>query len=264
VQSISPADATRWTAPCIIERGDLAKPNEEAQRDVSGIPRQTAASGRIDVPTARPTEPVGPGLHRFPTAPGREALLLIPPDVSPTPGAPLFVSLHGAGGNATAGLYPLDALASAAGLAILAPAAMERTWDLLLGGLGPDVATIRRALDAAFHALPVDPARLSIGGFSDGASYALSLGLANGDHFHRIAAFSPGFMAPPLRVGKPRIFISHGVRDRVLPIDRCSRRIVPQLRAEGYAVEYVEFDGGHEVPDAIARRALGWLLAEND
>ncbi|HEU5434540.1 MAG TPA: hypothetical protein VFU81_22900 [Thermomicrobiales bacterium] len=227
---------------------------------MSGTPRQTAARGRIDVPNVRPAESVGPGLHRFPTAPGREALLLAPPNAPPA-GAPLFVSLHGAGGNATAGLYPLEPLAPAAGLALLAPAALGRTWDLLLGEIGPDVTTIRRAVDAAFHALAIDPARLSIGGFSDGASYALSLGLANGDHFHRIAAFSPGFFAPLPRVGKPRIFISHGVRDRVLPIDRCSRRIVPQLRADGYDVEYLEFDGGHEVPADIARRALAWLLA---
>jgi phospholipase/carboxylesterase len=222
-----------------------------------------AARGRIDVPNVRPAEPVGPGLHRFPTAPGREALLLAPPNAPPA-GAPLFVSLHGAGGDANAGLYPLESLAPAAGLALLAPTALGRTWDLLLGELGPDVATIRRALDAAFHALAVDPARLSLGGFSDGASYALSLGLANGDRFHRIAAFSPGFFASPLRIGKPRMFISHGRRDRVLPIDRCSRRIVPQLRAEGYDVEYLEFDGGHDVPAEIARRALAWLLAPTD
>jgi phospholipase/carboxylesterase len=230
---------------------------------MSEVPRSSAALGRIDVPNIRPAKPVGPGLHRFPTAPGREALLLAPPDVPPA-GAPLLVSLHGAGGSATAGLYPLEPLAPAAGLAILAPAALGRTWDLLLGELGPDVTTIRRALDAAFHALPIDAARLAIGGFSDGASYALSLGLANGERFPRIVAFSPGFFAPPLRVGKPRVFISHGVRDRVLPIDRCSCRIVPELRAEGYAVEYAEFPGGHEVPADVARRALAWLLAPND
>ena len=38
-------------------------------------------------------------------------------------------------------------------------------------------------------------------GFSDGASYALSLGAANGDLFTHIAAFSPGFMRPPVSVG---------------------------------------------------------------
>jgi phospholipase/carboxylesterase len=39
---------------------------------------------------------------------------------------------------------------------------------------------------------------------------------------------------------------------------------VPQLQAEGYEVDYLEFDGGHEVPGDIARRALAWLLAPTD
>jgi predicted esterase len=84
----------------------------------------------------------------------------------------------------------------------------------------------------------IDPARVAIGGFSDGASYALSLGLTNGDLFSHVLAFSPGFMAPAGQEGSPRIFVSHGTRDAVLPIDRCSRRIVPTLRRAGYDVAY--------------------------
>jgi len=34
---------------------------------------------------------------------------------------------------------------------------------------------------------------------------------------------------------------------------------VRQLREEGYDVTYREFDGGHEVPDEIAREAFVWL-----
>jgi poly(3-hydroxybutyrate) depolymerase len=47
----------------------------------------------------------------------------------------------------------------------------------------------------------VDPQRICVSGFSDGASYALSLGLANGDLFTHVAAFSPGFMRPPCTQG---------------------------------------------------------------
>ena len=67
---------------------------------------------------------------------------------------------------------------------------------------GPDVDTIDRSLRTVFAALPVDPHRLAISGFSDGASYALTLGLPNGDLFTHVIAFSPGFMQPPSRVGK--------------------------------------------------------------
>jgi predicted esterase len=112
-----------------------------------------------------------------------------------------------------------------------------------------------------FSRYAIDPAHVAIGGFSDGASYALSLGLTNGDLFTHIIAFSPGFMAPAEYEGKPRIFISHGTRDQVLPIDACSRRIVPQVRGAGYDVEYHEFDGPHTVPPEMTRRAVDWFYA---
>jgi predicted esterase len=51
---------------------------------------------------------------------------------------------------------------------------------------------------------------------------------------------------------------AHGTVDRVLPIDRCSRQLVPRLRALGYDVTCDEFDGGHDVPDSIVRRAMDW------
>ena len=124
-------------------------------------------------------------------------------------------------------------------------------------GFGPDVRRIDRVLQEVLAAYPV--AGMLIGGFSDGASYALSIGLINGDAFDSVLAFSPGFAAPLVTHGTPRVFISHGAADRVLPVDRCSRRLVPRLRALGYATTYAEFDGGHEVPRAIVRRAVDWL-----
>jgi phospholipase/carboxylesterase len=107
----------------------------------------------------------------------------------------------------------------------------------------------------------VDPGRLAVGGFSDGASYALSLGVDNGDLFSHVLAFSPGFMAPTRRAGSPRFFVSHGTRDGVLPIERCSRRIVPQLERMGYEVTYREFEGGHTVLPEIALEAVGWFTS---
>lgn len=102
--------------------------------------------------------------------------------------------------------------------------------------------------------------RDTVGRFSDGASFALSVGLTNGDLFTEIIAFSPGFVVPRERRGKPRVFISHGTRDQVLPIDRTSRRIVSTLRQAGYNVEYLEFDGPHSVPPAVTLAAVGWFV----
>ena len=101
---------------------------------------------------------------------------------------------------------------------------------------------------------------MAVGGYSDGGSYALSLGLTNGDLFPHVLAFSPGFLMPAGRTGSPRVFVSHGTGDGWLPIGRTSRRIVPQLERAGYAVRYREFEGGHVVPPAVAAEAARWLV----
>jgi predicted esterase len=140
---------------------------------------------------------------------------------------------------------------------LIAPQSTASTWDLITTGFGPDIRRIDRILGEIRTAYPV--AGMLIGGFSDGASYALSVGLINGDVFDAVLAFSPGFAAPLVTHGAPRVYVSHGTADRVLPIDRCSRRLVPRLRALGYDVTYEEFAGGHEVPDGVVHRAVDWL-----
>ena len=199
------------------------------------------------------------GLRTLRPQDGDEALLHVPAGYSPDRPAPLVVLLHGAGSDARSGLTPLRHLADEAGLILLSPKSRGRTWDAVLGRFGADVAQIDALLGHVFQRFAVDRSRLAIGGFSDGASYALSLGRSNGDLFTHLIAFSPGFMAPEKRRGRPPIYVSHGVEDRVLPIDSCSRTLVPALRRAGHEVDYSEFDGGHTVPPGIARGAVRWL-----
>lgn len=199
------------------------------------------------------------GLERLRVDGGAGGLLYVPAGVGPELPTPLVLLLHGAGATAQHGLDLLIGQADDAGLVLLAPSSQGGTWDLVLGGYGPDVAWINRALAEVFQRLPVDSTRLAVGGFSDGASYAISLGLTNGDLFSHVLAFSPGFAAPARRRGRPRLFLSHGTRDSVLPIDACSRRIVPGLRQAGYQVRYREFEGGHTIPAAVTRDAVAWF-----
>lgn len=213
---------------------------------------------------SRPHPPTAPadaaGLHPLGLGTGREALLFVPSRYRPQQPAPLAVLLHGAGGDARGGISPLLGSAEETGLILLATASHAATWDVIRGAFGPDVSTIDRGLDHVFDRYEVDPHRLAIGGFSDGASYALSVGLTNGDLFTHVIAFSPGFAAPGEMVGRPKLYLCHGVDDRVLPIDRTSRRLEPRLLRAGYDVTYDEFDGGHVVPPLQARRALDWFL----
>jgi len=176
--------------------------------------------------------------------------------------APLIVFLHGAGGSGRDVIEHLTSHADETGSVILAPDSREETWGFVAGNEAEDVSFIDDALEAAFSTYSIDPLRIGIGGFSDGASAALSLGLMNGDLFSAICAFSPGFIntSAPL-MGRPRIFISHGSEDDILPIERCGRRIASALKDAGYRVTYHEFDGGHTVPPEIGRAGLDSLVS---
>jgi predicted esterase len=216
------------------------------------------APGRLSVRLGSPVKPAtrtGPALIAEPGG-GLLALTYVPEPVDAGPYR-LVVLLHGAGGSARQGLELMLPVAQRRRLLLVAPESTGTTWDVISSGFGPDVRRLDHVLSEVLGGYPVD--RMSIGGFSDGASYALSLGLTNGDLFDSILAFSPGFAAPGVRRGAPRVFMSHGDQDRVLPIDRCSRRLVPWLRGAGYDVTYEEFRGGHAVPDDIVRQAAAWL-----
>jgi phospholipase/carboxylesterase len=222
--------------------------------------QRATREGRIAA-RPHPARTEGPlGLHPLSLGSGRDSWIYVPQRYQPRRPAPLIVSLHGAGGEGRNHLGRLRPLADRDGLILLAPTAREHTWDVIYGRYGPDVATIDQALEETFSSYAIDPEHLAVEGFSDGASYALSVGLTNGDLFRRILAFSPGFMAPVARRGTPRIFISHGTQDPVLRIDACSRRLVPQLERAGYDVRYVEFSGRHTVPESIAEDGIRWLL----
>ena len=226
-----------------------------------GATSQAARDGAL---TARPQHRVGTsatgqvklGLDRE-----RDAILQLPKE-SKSP-VPLLVMLHGATQSAEDMFWYLDSTPDETGVAVLAPNSRDTTWDAIRGSFGEDVEFINRALARVFETASIDPSRVSIGGFSDGASYALALGLINGDLFSGVVAFSAGFVVDHSPHGKqPRFFISHGTRDHILPIDRCGRRIAAALKARGYQVTFREFEGDHEIPPEIAREGLAWAAAQ--
>ena len=190
----------------------------------------------------------------------RDAILQLPKSATNSP-LPLLLFLHGATQSADDMFWYLDSAPDEAGVAILAPNARETTWDAITDSFGPDVDFINRALERVFATVAIDTARLAIGGFSDGATYAIALGLINGDLFKRVAAFSPGFVMDGARQGQPRFFVSHGTRDQILPIDRCGRRVAADLKARQYEVTFREFDGGHGIPPDVMREGLHWVAS---
>ncbi len=223
--------------------------------------QQAAVAGRLLARPKQPDAPAAPGLHPLGLSTQRDGLLYVPSGYRADQPAPLALLFHGAGGTAEHGIGLLHSYADQTGIILLAPQSRQQTWDIIVDHYGPDIAFIDRALTQTFSRYAVDPRYIAVSGFSDGASYALSVGITNGDLFPQIIAFSPGFLAPADQIGAPRMFISHGTQDTVLPIDKCSRRIVPKIQKVGYSVEYREFEGPHTIPPDIAQAAVEWFLA---
>lgn len=206
--------------------------------------------------------PATPGRHplNLSDEPDRDGFFYVPKNYRPDAATPLLVMLHGAGNTSASTAYAFP-LADEFGILLLAPDSRDdRTWDGVLRNWGPDLEFIAGAMRQGYALYNIDRTRVGVAGFSDGASYALSLGISYGDQFGRIISMSPGVMQPIDARGKPKIFISHGTADQVMPIDDTSRKFVPKLKSLGYDVTYREYDGRHSPSAPIVREAFEWFL----
>ncbi len=225
-------------------------------------PLPVGSPGRLaSRPGPRVSSAPPPGEARLGLGDTRDGTVYVPSPPRDDNKYPVLLLLHGAGGIGERIERRLQSLADDFGFIIVAPDSRGHTWDASRGGLGPDVEFIDRVLRDVFARYPIDQSRIAIGGFSDGASYALTLGIINGDLFTHVVAFSPGSVATEMANGHPQIFVSHGSGDEILGIERTSRVLVPGLRRNGFRVVYREFDGGHTIPPEIAREAMLWWLS---
>lgn len=210
-------------------------------------------AGRLNVRPLPADSSLGSGLHHLELE--RETLLYIPENHR----GRFSLLLHGATGDPERILARFRPLADEFAVALLAPKSLDATWDAIHGRFDLDLPFLGAALAAAFRRCAVDRAHLAVTGFSDGATMAIALGVANGDLFTHVLAFSPGFLIPLRRVGAAHYFLSHGAADDILPIDH-SRTIVRDLRRAHLDVHLREFDGGHTVPPNVAQEAFQWFV----
>jgi phospholipase/carboxylesterase len=192
---------------------------------------------------------------------GRDGTLYVPKSYKDGAPMPLLMMLHGFRGTAQ-GVRMTFPLAEEFGVIVIAPESRDITWGQSAPGFDPDVHYLAGAYKYVADLLDVDPTHVALGGISDGAGYALSMGLAYGDIFNHLMIFSGGLMLPYRKQGKPHIFIAHGLNDTQMPIDQTARRFVPELKGEGYDVTLREYDGGHGAPLPIVREAFEWFLAD--
>lgn len=211
----------------------------------------------------RPPQTLQPGgMHPLGLASGRDGILFIPSSVPADQPKPLLVMLHHAGSSGQRWFGPLRERAEALGVVVVAPDARGRTWELDRQRVVRDFAFIDGAVSHALSRARVDATRIGIGGFGDGASYALTLGIPNGDLFTHVLAFSPSFYAETDRRGDPLVFLAHGASDTVFPVIGTSRGLVEVLRDQKRRVEYLEFEGGHELPPEVLDRGLAYLVGQ--
>jgi phospholipase/carboxylesterase len=75
---------------------------------------------------------------------------------------------------------------------------------------------------------------------------------------HAESATTNNYTAPA-GVATGYFSVPHGKQDRILPIEKCGRRIAADLNGRAYGVTLTEFDGGHEIPADVLREGFRWL-----
>jgi len=224
---------------------------------------------------ARPHAPAAPDISdargRQPLAGVSWADVYLPASYDPARPAPMAVLLHGSGDRGRTMIDAFADLAEEHGVILLAIDSDAYSWDIMVKGArlrntthvpkwGEDVARIDTAIARAFDVYAVDPRRVALVGFSDGAGYGLSLGVNNAELFSSVIAFAPGLLTRVDGVSRGRVFIAHGEQDRVLPVGPSRDIFAPALQQLGFGVTLRLFQGRHEMPEDIRAEAFAWWL----
>lgn len=219
--------------------------------------------GRLSFAHTTPTKPpFPPGRHSIGIAEERDAILYVPEGIDPGVATPLLVMFHGGGGSADKVLPFIEPHAERNGFLLLAPQSIYPTWDIVIGGNGPDLERLNLALAEVASRYLLDPEHFGFAGFSDGGSYTLSVGVTNGDLVTHLIVFSAGFMSVFMQEGAPRVFITHGLQDEQLPIETGGRSHAEKLKAAGYDVTYLEFNGNHSIQPPMVELAMDFFLKD--
>jgi phospholipase/carboxylesterase len=195
-----------------------------------------------------------------------QGFLVLPEALDAERSYPLITVLHGAGrqDELLVRVYR-DEPARRQALFFI-PRSTAPTWDLLLGEDRPDLDFLEHAYAEIYRRVAVDPARQALIGYSDGASYALAIGLSNPRVFCAIMGWAAGFVVfDPNRIRpgdpRPRILLEHGTHDPVFPFEQVALRNCAILRRLGYEVELRVDEGGVHWPSrAFQPTALDWFF----
>ncbi|WP_017568855.1 alpha/beta hydrolase [Nocardiopsis halotolerans] len=189
------------------------------------------------------------------------------------PGAPTLLLLHGTGADER-DLLPLGR-ALAPGAALLSPRGkvdengMNRWFRRVREGVFDVDDLVRRTgelaafVTAAVRTYGLDPERIVVSGFSNGANTGAALVLLHPHLVRGAVLFAAG---APLQGREPdlvdlsgtEVFLGSGEVDPITTVDQ-ARLLASQLRERGARVRSCEHPGGHQVDPGVVEQARSWL-----
>jgi predicted esterase len=196
------------------------------------------------------------------------AVLLTPDVIQPGRRYPLITVLHGAGRQDEMLVRACHGQPEKRQALFLVPRSVLPTWDLIASDGRDDLDFLAHAYDLIYRRYPVDPARQALLGYSDGASYALAIGLSNPHVFCAVMGWAAGFLAIDDRRlretdPKPAVLLEYGTHDELFPFDRVALPMRETLQQMGYSVEFRVDQGGRHWPSgSFQSEALDWFQSE--
>ncbi|MEX2207459.1 MAG: hypothetical protein WEF50_14615 [Myxococcota bacterium] len=196
------------------------------------------------------------------------AVLLTPSEIDPAKRYPLVTVLHGAGRQDEMLVKACRDEPETRDALFLVPRSLLPTWDLIASPERPDLDFLEYAYDLIYRRYPVDAGRQALLGYSDGASYALSVGLSNPHLFRAVMGWAAGFIALDRTFNldgdrKPLVLLEYGTHDPLFPFERVAIPMRENLRKAGYTVEFRVDQGGKHWPSPdFLPEALDWFFSE--
>ncbi len=224
-----------------------------------------------------PIEWIGPDHPLFPES-GLIHYAHIPPAASLAKPVPLVVMVHGRQGDESVMWIFKPALPP--GVAVVAPRAPLTAAEGFLwfssqnGPLTPAPAGLAAAqnrletfIESLPYLYPVDPNRLILIGFSQGAAMVNSYALRRPAAVLAVASLA-GAMVQPISDQVPAgslaglpIFIAHGLEDETIPLT-LARHTRDRYLELGAAVTYGEYPTGHKLTSQALKDLKTWLATQ--
>lgn len=172
------------------------------------------------------------------------------------PNAPTTISL---------GLFDRGRIWFDVDIPLLQKAFHEKNFAAIEDAFPEKIHSIREKLDQFLIDLELDPSRLIIGGFSQGAILAIELALYARECFRGLVIFSGTLLHKKIwsellaHKTNLRFLQTHGKEDTLLPLF-LAKELYQVFQSSGLQGKFHEFDGGHEIDHSSLMQFKKFLI----